>query len=61
MTVSVASSTNISEQSPMGKGYNPKPGERTIEGYVKKNTNLEISLDTNSLGFNNNSKGTREN
>ena len=58
MAGSVASSTNIPEQTPISKGYNPKPGERTIEGYVKKNANPEISLDTNSPGFNNNSKGT---
>lgn len=37
------------------KGYNPQPGERTLEGYVKQNANPEISLHTNSAGFNNNS------
>ena len=46
-------------------GYQPQSNsgsyrERTIEGYVKKNANPEISLDTNSPGFNNNSKGTGE-
>ncbi len=34
-------------------GYNPKPGERTIEGYVKKHANPEISLNTKSPNFNN--------
>ena len=35
-------------------GYNPKPGERTIEGYVKNNVspNAELKLKTNSAGFN---------
>ena len=36
------------------KGYNPKPGERTLEGYVRNNANPEISLTTKSAGFNNN-------
>jgi hypothetical protein len=36
------------------KGYNPQPGERTLNGYVKNNANPEISLHTNSVGFNNN-------
>ena len=40
------------------KGYNPKPGERTFEGYVKQTSDLEISLYTKSSGFNNNPKGT---
>jgi RHS repeat-associated protein len=41
------------------KGYNPQPGERTFDGYVKKNVNseAELSLKTDSAGFNNNSKG----
>ena len=36
-------------------GYNPKPGERTIEGYVKNNVspNAEVSLYTDAKGFNN--------
>ena len=39
----------------IGKGYNPQPGERTFKGYVEKNvsSNAEISLRTNSKGFNN--------
>ena len=36
------------------KGYNPKPGERTLDGYVRNNANPEISLTTQSPGFNNN-------
>ena len=36
------------------KGYTPQQGERTIDGYVKQNANPEISLYTNSAGFNNN-------
>ena len=39
------------------KGYNPNPGERTFEGYVKQTSDPEISLYTKSSGFNNNSKG----
>lgn len=35
-------------------GYNPKPGERTIEGYVQQNVKPEVSLNTNSAGFNSN-------
>ena len=35
------------------RGYNPQPGERTLEGYVKNNANPEISLNTQSPGFNN--------
>ena len=38
-------------------GYNPKPGERTFEGYVKQTSDPEISLYTKSPGFNNNPKG----
>ena len=34
-------------------GYNPKPGERTVEGYVKNNAQIEQSLHTKSGGFNN--------
>jgi RHS repeat-associated protein len=36
------------------KGYNPKPGERTFEGYVKDNVplNKETALYTNSKDFN---------
>ena len=40
------------------KGYNPQPGERTFEGYVKQISDPEISLYTKSSGFNNNPKGT---
>lgn len=40
------------------KGYNPQPGERTFEGYVKQTSDPEISLYTKSSGFNNNPKGT---
>lgn len=36
------------------KGYNPQPGERTLKGYVEQNANPEISLTTQSSGFNNN-------
>lgn len=36
------------------KGYNPAPGERTLNGYVKQNANPEIPLHTDSAGFNNN-------
>ena len=39
------------------KGYNPQPGERTFEGYVKQTSDPEISLYTKSSGFNNNRKG----
>jgi RHS repeat-associated protein len=35
-------------------GYNPQPGERTLNGYVKNNASPEVSLHTNSAGFNNN-------
>ena len=35
-------------------GYNPQPGERTLDGYVRSNANPEISLTTQSSGFNNN-------
>lgn len=48
------SGTPNSGQGFSNKGYNPKPGERTIDGYVKNNANPEISLHTNSAGFNNN-------
>jgi len=36
-------------------GYNPKPGERTLEGYVKNNVSphAETKLVTKSSGFNN--------
>mgnify|MGYP007057032725 CR=1 FL=1 len=37
-----------------GRGYNPKTGERTFNGYVGQNANPEISLYTDSAGFNNN-------
>ena len=41
------------------RGYHPKPGERTLNGYVEQNvsTDAEIILRTNSPGFNNNPKG----
>ena len=35
------------------KGYNPKPGERTFEGYVRNNADPEVSLYTRAKGFNN--------
>jgi hypothetical protein len=37
------------------RGYKPKPGERTLDGYVKNSvsTDAELSLSTNSSGFNN--------
>ena len=37
-------------------GYNPQPGERTFEGYIRNNVSAdaELSLHTNSAGFNNN-------
>lgn len=40
------------------KGYNPKPGERTFEGYVKNNVprDVETKLFTNSSDFNTNPK-----
>lgn len=36
------------------KGYAPKPGERTLKGYVNNNVSSksELSLKTNSAGFN---------
>ena len=36
------------------KGYNPKPGERTFDGYIKNNVSpeAELNLFTNSQGFN---------
>ncbi|MBO5352645.1 MAG: hypothetical protein J6A77_05040, partial [Lachnospiraceae bacterium] len=36
------------------KGYNAQQGERTMEGYVRNNANPEISLSTQSAGYNNN-------
>ncbi len=36
------------------KGYNPKPSERTSEGYVKQNANPEVALHTKSAKSNNN-------
>ena len=36
------------------KGYNPQPRERMLNGYVRNNANLEISLTTQSPDFNNN-------
>lgn len=38
------------------RGYNPKPGERTLNGYVKNNVSpdAELKLFTDSSGFNNN-------
>ena len=39
------------------KGYNPKAGERTVNGYVKQNSNPEVVLYTKSAGFNS-SRGT---
>ena len=40
------------------KGYNPKPGERTFEGYVNNNVprDVETKLFTHSSGFNTNPK-----
>ena len=42
------------------KGYNPKPGERTLNGYVKNNVSVhkEIALKTKSSKFNN-AKGAK--
>ena len=39
-------------------GYNPKPGERTLKGYVEQTANPEISLYTESAGYNNNNGNT---
>ena len=36
------------------KGYNPQPRERMLNGYVRNNADLEISLTTQSPDFNNN-------
>ena len=49
---SVSGSANTG-QGFSSRGYNPQPGERTLEGYVKNNANPEISLNTQSPGFNN--------
>lgn len=39
------------------KGYKPQPGERTLNNFVKDNAaDAEIGLNTNSPGFNNNSR-----
>ena len=40
------------------KGYNPKPGERTLEGYINNNVprDVETKLFTNSIDFNTNPK-----
>ena len=35
------------------KVYNPQPGERTFDGYVKQTSDPEIALYTKSTGFNN--------
>ena len=35
------------------RGYHPKPGERTLKGYVNQHAAPEIKLITNSSGFNN--------
>jgi RHS repeat-associated protein len=42
------------------KGYKPKEGERTLEGFINNNVSIdkEIPLHTNSPGFNNNPRGT---
>ncbi len=42
------------EQGFSPNGYNPQLGERTLDGYVRNNTNPEISSTTQSAGFNNN-------
>ncbi len=48
-------STSVGEKCPLSeRGYRPEPGERTIEGYVKNNSNPEVSLHTDSPMFNNN-------
>ncbi len=47
-----AQTSNTKEES--GRGYNPQPGERTLDGYVRNNADPEISLTTQSPGFNNN-------
>ena len=49
--------TNIDE-----KGYRPKPGERTLEGFVNNHVSqeAEVSLYTNSKSFNNVKAGSSE-
>ena len=47
-------STPNSGQGFSPNGYNPQPGERTLDGYVKNHASPEISLHTDSAGFNNN-------
>ncbi len=42
------------DQDFFSKGYNPAPGERTINGYIRNNAKPEISLITKSPNFNNN-------
>ena len=51
-TRSIASPNSGQGFSP--NGYNPQPGERTLNGYVQNNASPEVSLRTNSAGFNNN-------
>ncbi len=48
-----AVSTRDTEQGYSPNGYNPKPGERTLNGYVSNNADPEVSLYTKSPGFNN--------
>ena len=47
-------STPNSGQGFSPNGYDPQPGERTLDGYVKNQASPEISLHTDSAGFNNN-------
>jgi len=47
-------STPNSGQGFSPNGYNPQQGERTLDGYVKNHASPEISLHTDSAGFNNN-------
>ncbi|MCL1924194.1 MAG: hypothetical protein FWF50_01260, partial [Defluviitaleaceae bacterium] len=50
------SQNNNSNSDLSRRGYVPKPGERTFDGFVKNNVspNKEVTLNTNSAGFNNN-------
>ena len=54
-----ASNYSANKASFDSRGYHPEPGERTFNGYVKKNVNIEteIVLRTKSPGFNNNANG----
>ena len=42
------------EQGISDRGFRPQPGERTLDGFVRRNASPEVSLRTKSSGFNNN-------